>query len=351
MMNKLWNNLQKKIIVIALASLLILSCAQRIYDVAYPTLNDGQYDSEFPYRNCSKQLEEISASVKLINCMAFFESYIFSKEEMVVKADILQKILNYDKEILYDHHPVSGTATIISKAFDKVLILTCAHIVDFPDTLYAFYQNDANEPKYLQSVAVLSNIDLYINDIPNGDKLEILATDYPNDIALLGVDIGRAQNFIPVFDYPIGSSHELEWGSFVYILGYPIGNKMITRGIVSNPGNAEKSTFLIDALFNKGFSGGLVLAIRDGVPNFELVGIAQSVSAEYNYILVPDKERYEYNYNLQLPYTGKSRVALKEEINYGITHAISIEAIQSFIKKNKRELESKGYRTESFLKK
>ncbi|RLC53599.1 MAG: hypothetical protein DRH79_03255, partial [Candidatus Cloacimonadota bacterium] len=60
---------------------------------------------------------------------------------------------------------------------------------------------------------------------------------------------------------------------------------------------------------------------------------------------------YEYNYNLQLPYTGKSRVALKEEINYGITHAISIEAIQSFIKKNKRELESKGYRTESFLKK
>ncbi len=40
------------------------SCTKKIYDVVYPTLNDGRYDSEFPYKNASHQLEEISKSIK-----------------------------------------------------------------------------------------------------------------------------------------------------------------------------------------------------------------------------------------------------------------------------------------------
>ena len=256
-------NMKKMILIVF--SFLILFCTQRVYNVDYPTLNDGRYDSEFPYQNSSKQLSEISESVKLINCMAFYESYMFTLEEKITLNDIPQQIAEYNKEISYNHHPVSGTATIISKTFNKVLLLTCAHIIDFPDTMYAFYQNENEEDEYLYSVSILSKLDIYINDIPDGNEMEILAIDKLNDIALLGVDIGRAENYIPVFKFPFGSSRELEWGTFVYILGYPIGNKMITRGIVSNPGNAANSTFLIDALFNKGFSGGLVLAIRDGV--------------------------------------------------------------------------------------
>ena len=66
-----------------------------------------------------------------------------------------------------------------------------------------------------------------------------------------------------------------------------MGHKMITRGIVSNTRDDKSDSFLIDALFNRGFSGGIILAIRDGVPNFELVGMAKSVSAKNEYLLTP----------------------------------------------------------------
>ena len=40
--------------------LFITSCSSVTYEKIYPTLQDGKYDSEFPYKGCSDQLEEIS---------------------------------------------------------------------------------------------------------------------------------------------------------------------------------------------------------------------------------------------------------------------------------------------------
>ncbi|MCK7529466.1 MAG: hypothetical protein MZV64_73895 [Ignavibacteriales bacterium] len=52
---------------------------------------------------------------------------------------------------------------------------------------------------------------------------------------------------------------------------------MVTKAIVSNPSRDESGSFLVDAVVNNGMSGGLVLAIKDGVPNFEMVGMIQWV--------------------------------------------------------------------------
>jgi Trypsin-like peptidase domain len=339
---------KKSIFLLGIA--ILTSCAQRIYKVAYPTLNDGKYDTEFPYKNCSSQLKEISKSIKLLNCMAFYKTYMFAEISLVNTGNIDTAISNeLFTEEFYSHRPVSGTATLIAKAHNKTMLLTCAHILDFPDTIYTYYKNDNAEDNILQSISIKEELKIYVNDIPNGDKLEILALDSEKDLALLGLDVGSSREFISIFDYPRGNSKELNWGSFVYIMGYPIGNKMITRGIVSNPEDTHKGSFLIDALFNKGFSGGLVLAIRDGVPNFEFVGLARSVSAQYNYILVPAKEHHEYSYNPKIPYQGKTYVMLKEEINYGVTHAITVEEIVKFLKRNQSNLMKKGYDLSSFL--
>ena len=55
-----------------IASFVFISCSSTsIYDNIYPTLNDGKYDSEFPYKNSSEQLENISNSVHMINSIAF----------------------------------------------------------------------------------------------------------------------------------------------------------------------------------------------------------------------------------------------------------------------------------------
>ena len=101
----------------------------------YPTLNDGRYDSEFPYRNASEQLEEISKSVKMLNYISYYKAYLFSENQKVSLSDINKKILkNNSIDEVYFNESVSGTATIIYYDDLKVGLLTCAHIGDYPDT-------------------------------------------------------------------------------------------------------------------------------------------------------------------------------------------------------------------------
>jgi hypothetical protein len=126
-------------------------------------------------------------------------------------------------------------------------------------------------------------------------------------------------------------------------MGYPKGYLMVTRGIVSQPDRDHEGSFLVDALFNRGFSGGIVLAIKDGVPNFEMVGMASSVSADFEYKLVPPEEVTRHGYDPRIPYDGDVYLEFNRHINYGITFIVSAELIQSFIKDNSDQLNQKGY--------
>ena len=69
------------ILILLPAALLSLSCGGSVYREVYPTLMDGKYDSEFPYRGCSTQLEEIGESVKMINAIAYYRTYTFDAAE------------------------------------------------------------------------------------------------------------------------------------------------------------------------------------------------------------------------------------------------------------------------------
>jgi hypothetical protein len=345
----------KKIKLIWLIMILILfvSCSRNVYETVYPTLNDGKYDTEFPYKNCSKQLAEIAESIKMLNCIVYYKTYIFDERQRIKTEELNAEVMkNRAIKKTYIERTASGTATIIYHDGNKIAVLTCAHIVDFPDTLISYFPDpdstDTN-PKYIQSISIRERQINFVTDIPGGSDFEIIAMDKENDIAVLGKTLGSSNKYFPVFDYPIGNAKELEWGSFVYIIGYPIGYQMITRAIVSKPYKGKAGAFLIDALFNRGFSGGLVLAIRDGVPNFELVGIAKSASADHNYFLSPSREAIQSDYDSNVPYTGDSYIKLRREINYGITYSISAEVIQNFFRKREREFWEKGYDFRGFL--
>lgn len=332
----------KLLVTLLILSLLIIACARQIYQVTYPTLVDGRYDSEFPYRSSSQQLEEIGKTVRMVSSMAFYKGFALPEAAAVTLADIPGIEL---KEIATDrifyNNSSTGTATVIYARNRQVALLTCAHVVDFPDTVYSFYDR-ANT--LIKSIAVKDNQIIYTTDLPEGGQVEILLTDKKLDIALLGKKLTKDPQFvITTFDYPFGMARELEWGSFVYLFGYPIGNKMITKGIVSNPRNDKGNTFLVDAPFNRGSSGSIVLAIRDGIPNFELVGIANSASANIDYVLGPDKDVDPREMNTYLPFTGELYLKQKEEIRYGVTRIIAIEAIEKLLKKNHRRLMEQGY--------
>ena len=129
---------------------------------------------------------------------------------------------------------------------------------------------------------------IYVAGFPEGSEFELLVSDKKSDLAMIGKDYKTLSDLrFPVFHYPVGKGKELDWGSFVYIFGYPINYQMVTKAIVSNPNRDEYGSFLVDAVVNNGMSGGIVLAIRDGVPNFEMVGMIQWVPEEEENILVP----------------------------------------------------------------
>jgi hypothetical protein len=328
-----------------------VSCADKIYKVAYPTLADGKYDSEFPYKDCSKQLSEIVETVKMINATAFYKTYTFAEKSRILIADVNETVLKEKSiETVYPHSSVVGTATVIYYQDKQVALLTCAHIIDFPDTMVSYYSKAENGKGFIQSISLKERQVNFVKDLPEGGELEVLAIDHTQDIAILGRRFDhKPETPVPVFNYPIGKSKDLNWGTFIYIIGYPMGFKMITKGTVSSPNRDKKGAFLTDASFNRGFSGGIILAIRDGVPNFELVGMAKSVPANYSYVLTPSKEFELSEYSPSIPYEGEMFVELKADMKYGITNSISTESISELIKRNMETFVSKGYRIEGLF--
>jgi len=343
----------KRIYYLAFLLIVMSSCRSYTIKTIMPTLSDGKYDTEFPYRTCSKQIGEIAESVKKLHCIAEYSTYIIPYKDQVTIDMVDSKFLRkhkYTKK--FDSESVIGTATIIYYDHRKMALLAAAHVVNYPDTIIGYYEGMNGEAtEYIQTLSVKVKQLNYVRGLPISENLEIIIMDETQDIVVLGQSVDpNSTRSVRVFGYPIGNSDDLEWGSFVYIMGYPSGYQMITRGIVSTPGGKQKKDFLIDALFNKGISGGIVLAIRDGVPNFEFVGMAKSVSATYENVLVPAEESHVKKYNPNISYDGNVYVKVKKKINYGITYSVASNTIVDFVKKNELLLAEKGYLFANFLK-
>lgn len=328
------------------------SCRKTAFQVVYPTLNDGRYDSEFPYRNSSEELDEISKSVKKIYCLVEYDRYHFDYEQKITIKNVKEiKLRKASVNKGFFSESVHGSATILKNENNRIVVLTCAHIVDYPDTIYShFLDNQNNETDFLESVSIKRKQNNFIRELPENGDLEIIFADKNLDVAFLGnsyEETSTSEN--PAFSYPVGEPKDLEWGSFVYIMGYPAGYQMVTRGIVSYPKVNKKGEFLIDALFNQGISGGIVLAIRDGVPNFELVGIAKSVSASYKNVLKPVNESHQEMYNPNIPYEDELYVKVEKEINYGVTFTVSIGEIRNLYYLNRDEFVVRGANLDGFF--
>ncbi len=334
--------IQNKFILLLIVIITLTSCGKKIYRVAYPTLSDGRYDSEFPYKNCSRELQEISEAVTKVFCNTYYKNYYFSPDRKILPKDMNKKLLETADGITDIKNTVAGTATVIYFQAKQIAILTCSHVVTKPDTVIThFIFEDNPGEKFVQTVSIKQRQEMLVYAMPEDGVFDILLIDEENDIAILSKELKSTTiASIPVLKYPFGKARELEWGSFVYVIGYPMGYKVITKGIVSQPDRDKKGGFLIDAFFNPGFSGGILLAVRDGVPNFEVVGITTSAAAETETVLVPERNK---SYDATVPYEGKMYVENKKNISYGITKAISAEAILNLIRENRDFLVKKGY--------
>lgn len=333
--------------IVALLLLIVLtSCSTVSYETIYPTLRDGKYDSEFPYKSTSEELNKISETVQRVNSTAFYKIYVFEKSDSYTLFNIQNKELDNiaRKEVLADNS-LSGTAVTIYSQEGNVALLTCAHTITFPDTIIA-YRSDANGNKtdFIESISIKEKQVIYVAGFPEGSSVEVLAKDDHNDIAIIGRKYGAQSGiYFPKFNYPNGKAMEVDWGTFTYLVGYPLNYKMITKAIVSSPQRDNNGAFLVDAVVNPGFSGGLVLAIRDGVPNFELIGMVQWVPEEYENMVYPENTETKTSYNPVVPYKGDLFIRKHTSIRYGIVKVIPVDIISDFIRQNIEKLSNQGF--------
>ena len=331
---------------ILILCILLMKCTTVSYETIYPTLRDGKYDSEFPYKSTSEELNKISETVQRVNSTAFYKIYVFEKSDNYTLFNIKNKELDNiaRKEVLADNS-LSGTASTIYSQEGNIALLTCAHIITFPDTIIAYRSDtDGNRTDFIESISIKEKQVIYVAGFPEGSSVEILALDDENDIAIIGRKYGAQSGVrFPKFNYPIGKAKEVDWGTFTYLVGYPLNYKMITKAIVSSPQRDNNGAFLVDAVVNPGFSGGLVLAIRDGVPNFELIGMVQWVPEEYENLVYPENNNTKTSYNPVVPYKGDMFVRKHTSIRYGIVKVIPVDLISEFINKNREKLNKLGF--------
>lgn len=331
--------------------LMIGGCSTTVHYVQTSPGDKKVYDSAFPQKNTSKAIANILRSIKRISCSAYYRQYNYPRDNSISLNDIHDG--SFKKKALNEittNNSVAGTATIIYNDGNDVLLLTCAHVINFPDTVVSYYKIPTDPlSRIVKSVSIKQRQVNMLIDVPDLGYYKVLAKDTDADLALLGMSVGPFSNQdLPVFSYPIGKPGDLQWGSFVYVLGYPKGYKMITHGIVSEPDKDHYGSFMLDALFNKGMSGGVVLAIRNGVPNFEWVGIVSTVAASSTNILKPDENKVSL-YDPYTPYKGNIYINRQLNIEYGIDQAISVNRIKEFIRQNKDELLKKGYDLNGFF--
>lgn len=340
------------VFIVAFSAMVTFSCSTQTYKESNPAKRDELYDSEFPKKPVSKELQQISESVCTINCIGSYKIFPLDENERVLRSELNEELLRKKSPTaFFADNSVRGTATVISNDGNKIAFITCAHVVDFPDTVIAYHVGpDGRATKYIRSVAVKKKQFNFISPFPEDGSVEIVYLDSETDIAVVGrsiqTELGRG---FPPIRFGLGKAKELEWGTFVYVFSFPAGIKMLTNAIVSSPRKDAEGSFYIDAVLSQGSSGGFVLAIRDGIPNFETVGIVRVVPARFSYFLAPGDSAAE-EYEQYIPYKGDVFVRKRTDLETGVTKCIPAESVRRSLERAKEQMARRGYDCSGFLK-
>jgi len=334
----------RNLIIILWLVLIMTACAEK-QTLVVQNQADGKYDSEFPTTPVTEAIRKAERSVILLNSLFFYQGYEFEFEDRVTIADIrTNKFPGQSEQPLIYEQPSAGTATLIYNKGGRMAFLTCSHTVNAKDTLINFYKINDKESQFISSIFILLKKQINLVSIPGSEPVEILALDTKKDIALIGKKVNpkKVRGYF-VFPYKLGYAGELDWATLVYVIGYPYGKKMVTQALVSSPNYGWDHSFLIDATLYRGVSGAVVMALRDGAPNFELVGIARALSAETLYYLGPEDIYKKKGIPVRREYSGKLFIEPHLKVAYGLTFTVSAEAIRDFFASNREKLKTEGY--------
>ncbi len=328
-----------------LTTTLFLSCSPEIQKETRRLTDDGKYDSEFPATPASPALNEISRSIFLINCVGSYRTYTFDEKERITAGRINDEFLEARLgNAGFSDNSVRGTTLVVYNDGIRIGFLTCAHVLVMPDTVLTYFRDANRRPTpFVRSAAVKIRQFNFISPMAREGSVEVLVCDTATDIAIVGRRVDDpVTSSIPKFRYPMGNASELGWGTFTYVLSCPAGVKMVTSALTSVYTRDPEESFFVDAVVGTGSSGGIVLAIRDGIPHFELVGLVRVVQARFSSFLTP-RGVPEEDVDTYSPYTGEIVVARRADLEYGVTKCIAAEAVRNALRRNANRLLARGY--------
>lgn len=291
-----------------------------------------------------EQVKEGFESIKRIHNSVIYRTYLLDPARNLTRSDIPG--LNLEQITVHafnEDHSTAGTGVIISNRIGRTAMLTASHTVSFPDTIWHYDRNNTQSIEgRLEAVSVKTSGTHFLFGEERLLTFEVAVNDARRDLAILTMDWGREGNpGLKSLNIPPGNHEMLDWTDMVYALGYPKGVQMVTKGMVSQFSISPRRSFVVDASFNRGFSGGPIFSVRNDGSGLEWVGILSAAYAENEYYLSPGTID-ERDYNPDREYTGSAFVRREARINYGITYAVGMEEIGAFFEENSREIRRLG---------
>jgi hypothetical protein len=336
---------------LAVPVLLISGCTVKHTGIKGPGNPANRYTGDINESSSVRNPGAVVGSVRKLFRIDYYTAFHFPLSARVT-ADMISdgSFRRYVLGSVSSHETTSGTATVLFNSDRHIALLTCAHVVDSPDTISSFYPPAPDDHfPYCKSLVIKIKEQIFVGGLASCDEFDILAIDRSADIAIIGKRCLGNTEPLPAVAFPAGRSEDLFWGCEVYILGYPLGNLLLTRGTVSLIQGRSEEAFTVDALLNKGYSGGPILAVNNTTHDYEMVGMVKSMSSQVSNYIRPEKEISEFRYNEAIPYTGDFYVGTSEVVSFGVNNVVSIGVIRDFYKKNREPLICQGYDLDMFF--
>lgn len=326
--------------VIVMGMLLFTACSTS-ESITYEENETYYYRSSTGSDLIREQIKESFKSIKRVQNEAVYQTYYFDEDNPPRRSDLidadLQDVADHSK---LENHSTAGTTLTISNTRGQIALLTAAHIVSFPDTIWQFAgESVPGFEDRVNAVSIKESLNHYVYSDDQIFSFDVVVTDLDRDLAVLRKDMSEYREYssLETLDIPPGNADRMDWTDEVYAIGYPKGFQMVTSGILSKASFDPSRRLILDASFNRGFSGGALFAVRSDGSGLEWVGLVTMASAEREQYLAPE-QIIEGDYQAGEMYEGPLFAKSSFRLNYGITFAIDIKEIGNFFSDYEEEL-------------
>jgi hypothetical protein len=306
----------------------------------------GYYQNHVRSNLVRTQIDETFDSVRRIQSTVTYRTFQFDLGNLPRQSELRgANFLELAVETKVDNHSTAGSALVLTAAQrGRVGLLTAAHAASFPDTIWHYSGiRVEGADNLIEAVSLRENLNQFVFTDDGIELIELVVADERRDLAMLRTisPVRSASNLIPL-RLPAGDVSQLSTADMIYAMGYPRGVQMVTQGVVNITPHPVR-TLIMDIALNRGFSGGSVFAIRSDGSGLEWVGTITSTLGEREQYLAPENV-YDHDYIPDLEYSGRVFVRSTTRIYYGMTNAVDVGQIRTFLLENWNTLRDAGIR-------